>query len=39
MLNLRRISRYNREVYSRLLWDWQHTYMCRRCGTFSLIAS
>jgi hypothetical protein len=39
LANLRRISRYNREVYSRLLWDWQHTYMCRRCGNFCLIAS
>jgi hypothetical protein len=39
LANLRRISRYNREVYSRRLWDWQHTYMCRRCGTFSLIRS
>lgn len=39
VLNLRRISRYNREVYSRLYWDWEHTYMCRRCGKFILIPS
>jgi len=39
LANLRRVARYNREVYSRLLCDWRHTYMCRRCGNFSLIAS
>jgi hypothetical protein len=37
--NLKRISRYNREVYSQLHWDWEHTYQCRRCGRFLLIPS
>ncbi|MGF7181505.1 hypothetical protein HDF11_003023 [Tunturiibacter psychrotolerans] len=27
VLNLRRVSRHNREVYPRLYWDWEHTYM------------
>ena len=39
VFNLRRISRYNREIYPRLHWDWEHTYMCRRCGNFRLIPS
>jgi hypothetical protein len=39
VLNLRRISRYNLEVYPRLHWDWLHTYMCRRCGNRSLMSS
>jgi hypothetical protein len=38
-LNLRRVSRYNREVYSQLHWDWEHTYQCRRCGRFLVIPS
>ena len=37
--NLRRIARYNREVYPRLHWDWEHTYICRRCGNSQLIPS
>jgi len=37
VLNLRRVSRYNREVYSRLYWDWEHTYQCRRCGKVLVI--
>lgn len=37
VLNLRRIVRYNREVYPRLHREWSHTYMCRRCGNRSLI--
>jgi hypothetical protein len=24
-------------VYSRLYSDWAHTFMCRRCGKYSLI--
>ena len=36
-LDLRRIARYNRDVYPNLFWKWQHTYMCHRCGTYSLI--
>lgn len=38
-LNLRRIARYNREVFPRLHWDWAHTYTCRRCGKSVLISS
>jgi hypothetical protein len=37
--NLGRISRYNRDVYPRLHWDWEHTYKCRRCGSLRLIGS
>ena len=37
--SLRRIARYNREVYPRLHWNWEHTYICRRCGRFRLIPS
>ena len=33
LLSFRRIARYNREVYPRLHWNWEHTYICRRCGT------
>jgi hypothetical protein len=39
ILNIRRISRYNRDVYPRLHWDWEHTYKCRRCGSLRLIDS
>jgi hypothetical protein len=39
VLNFRRISRYNREVYPRFRWDWEHTYMCRRCGKTLVIPS
>jgi hypothetical protein len=31
-LNFRRINLYNREIYPGLLWIWEHTYVCRRCG-------
>ena len=34
-----RIARYNREVYPRLHWNWEHTYICRRCGKLRLIPS
>jgi hypothetical protein len=37
--SLRRIAHYNREVYPRLRWNWEHTYICRRCGKFRLIPS
>lgn len=37
VLNLRRLARYNREVFPQLLSNWQHTYMCRKCGTTRLI--
>ena len=36
--SLRRIARYNREVYPRLRWNWEHTYLCRRCGKVLFIA-
>lgn len=39
ILNFRRVSRYNREVYPRLRWNWEHTYICRRCGRFLFIPS
>jgi len=39
LASLRRIARYNREIYPQLHWDWTHTYMCRRCGKSSLIPS
>ena len=38
-LSFRRIARYNREVYPRLHWNWEHTYICRRCGRFRFIPS
>ena len=37
--SLRRIAHYNREVYPRLRWNWEHTYICRRCGKFRLVPS
>jgi len=37
LLNLGRVARYNREVYPSLYSDWAHTFMCRRCGKYSLI--
>jgi DNA-directed RNA polymerase subunit RPC12/RpoP len=37
LLTLRRIARYNRNVYPRLRWNWEHTYICRRCGNSQLI--
>jgi hypothetical protein len=37
--SLRKVARYNRDVYPRLQWDWEHTYVCRRCGKLSLIPS
>lgn len=39
LFNFRKISRYNREVYPRLRWNWEHTYICRRCGNSQLIPS
>ena len=38
LFSFRKIARYNREVYPRLQWNWQHTYICRRCGKFRLIS-
>jgi len=37
LFSLRKIARYNREVYPLLHSDWAHTFMCRRCGKYSLI--
>jgi hypothetical protein len=37
VFNLWSIARYNREVYPRLHWNWEHTYICRRCGKLRLI--
>ena len=37
LVNLGRVARYNREVYPQLYSDWAHTFMCRRCGKYSLI--
>jgi hypothetical protein len=34
---LRKVINYNRETFPRLYRDWEHTYMCRRCGSASLI--
>lgn len=39
LINLRRVARYNREVYSRLYWNWEHTFVCRRCGRSLVISS
>ena len=39
IFNFRRIARYNREVYPQLHWQWEHTYICRRCGQSLLIPS
>jgi len=39
VLSFRRIAHYNRVVYPRLRWDWEHTYICRRCGNSQLILS
>jgi hypothetical protein len=38
-LSLRNVARYNREVYPRLQWNWEHTYICKRCGRLNLISS
>ena len=39
VFKLRSIARYNREIYPRLHWNWEHTYICRRCGKLRLISS
>jgi hypothetical protein len=39
VFNLRKRVRYNRETYPQLRRDWEHTYICRRCGRFNLISS
>lgn len=39
IINFRRITRYNRTIYPQLRWNWEHTYICRRCGKSQLIQS
>jgi hypothetical protein len=39
VFSFRKVARYNREVYPQLHWNWEHTYICRRCGRFRLIPS
>ena len=39
VFSFRRIARYNREIYPRLYWNWEHTYICKRCGKLRLIPS
>jgi hypothetical protein len=39
IFSFRKIAHYNREVYPRLHWNWEHTYICRRCGKLRLIPS
>ena len=34
----RKVALYNREVYPRLYRDWEHTYVCKRCGRFQQIS-
>lgn len=36
-LGVIRIFVYNRKAYPKAHWEWEHTYMCRRCGSLSLI--
>lgn len=37
--SIRKIARYNREVYPQLLRNWEHTFICRRCGRSLVIPS
>jgi TM2 domain-containing membrane protein YozV len=39
LLSFRRVARYNREVYPQRHWQWEHTYICKRCGRNLLIPS
>jgi predicted RNA-binding Zn-ribbon protein involved in translation (DUF1610 family) len=39
IFSFRRIAHYNREIYPQLQWNWEHTYICRRCGKIRLIPS
>lgn len=38
-LSFGRVGRYNRNIYPQLRWNWEHTYVCRRCGKLRLIPS
>jgi len=37
LLSIRKIARYNREVYPRLWRNWERTYFCGRCGNSQFI--
>lgn len=37
--SFRKIACYNREVYPQLLRNWEHTFICRRCGRALVIPS
>lgn len=39
LLSIHRVARYNREVYPQLLRNWEHTFICRRCGRSLVIPS
>ena len=39
LLSLRRVARYNREVYPQLHRQWEQTFICRRCGRSLLISA
>lgn len=39
LFGLRKRIRYNREIHPQLQWNWEHTYVCRRCGRSVLISS
>ena len=37
LFSFHKTARYNKQVYTRLYSDWEHTFKCRRCGKYSLI--
>lgn len=37
--SLRKVADYNRNSYTQLLRDWEHTFTCRRCGSSRLVLS
>ena len=39
LLGLRKRIRYNKEIHPQLQWNWEHTYICTRCGRSLLISS
>lgn len=39
IISVWKIDHYNRNVLPRLRWNWEHTYVCRRCGRTLLILS
>ena len=39
VVSLRKVAHYNRTSFPRLRWNWEHTYVCRRCGKLRLIPS